>query len=127
MITQTMGFLKFFAKLTPSKMINIVLVCLIIYMGWNSHQTKQEYRQEREDFKKKYEQLYIKYDAERDKNNQRQEKLSKDCSEQLQTYVKDTDKNIEKLTKEWETKYGTLLSKYTVLLEKVYLINNEKK
>lgn len=117
----TVGFTKFFAKLTPSKMINIVLLGVIFYFVMHS----QDLKKERDNYKDRYQ-------TEQDKHNtyvksiqDSRDKQTYDCTKMIQDYVDKKNEEIDDLNKDFNKRYGELLHLYEKLLEKRSK-NNEK-
>ena len=112
--TITIGFAKFFAKLTPSKMINIVLLIVIIFLYSHS----QDLKKERDDYKDRYQ-------SEQDKHNNyvktiqdARDRQTYDCTKLIQDYLDKKNKEIFDLNNQFNKKYGQLLHLYEKLLEK---------
>jgi uncharacterized membrane protein YhiD involved in acid resistance len=110
----SVGFAKFFAKLTPSKMINIVLLIGLFFLYSHS----QDLKKERDDYKDRYQ-------TEQDNHNKyvksiqdARDKQTVDCNDILRAYTDRKNKEIEDLSREFKNKYLEVLTLYQRLLEK---------
>lgn len=108
-----LDFLKFFASLTPERMINIVLVCAIIFVGAWSFNSQENYRTERDEFKTKYDTLYKNYTIEVQRNVNNTNQISKDCNDRYNSYVEVKNAEINKLVIDFNDKYNKLLREVT--------------
>lgn len=106
-------FFQFFAKLSPAKMINVVLLGVIIFIGWHSYTTQEALRVERDDFKDRWETVSDKYNAQVTENQTIQNKLQADCAEQIREFNEKRDAEAKAFTDDMKEKYSILLKKLT--------------
>lgn len=113
MVEKIVEFFTFFAKLSPSKMINIVLLGVIFFVGWWSWDSQEAFKAERDDFKAKYDTLYVRYTAQVDKNQMTQNQLKDSCQVRFERYADRKDAEIKSLVAEFNLKYSTMLKEIT--------------
>lgn len=112
---------KFFTGLTPSKMINIVLVAVIAYFIWHNNKVEDTLVKERDDIKNKYDQLYIRYTQQVDKNQNVQNQIKDDCNDKIQAIMEQKERDQKEINRVNEVKYHKLLK----LLENKYYKNGK--
>lgn len=106
-----LNFMKFWASLTPAKMINILLLVVIIFIS--IHASKMQ--DERDKSQDNYDSLYLRYQDYIDKTIEYRDSQSKDCNERLMDYSDKKNAEIEELSREFRVKYVELLKLYTNL------------
>ena len=112
--TITIGFTKFFAKLTPSKMINIVLLIGLFFLYSHSESLKKE----RDDYKDRYTAEQNNHQKYVQTIQDARDKQTIDCNEILNDYTEKKNKEIDDLSKDFRKKYLDLLTLYQKVLEK---------
>lgn len=110
----TVGFTKFFAKLTPSKMINILLLIGLFFLYSHS----QDLKKERDDYKDRYQTEQNNHQKYVQTIQDARDKQTINCNEILSDYTKQKNKEIDDLSRDFNKKYLDLLKLYQRVLEK---------
>lgn len=114
MLKTILDFLKFFTQLSPSKMINIVLLVVITFFYFHSESLKSE----RNDYKDRYITEQTQHQKYVQTIQDARDKQTINCNEILNEYTEKKNKEIEQLNKDFKDKYLEVLTLYQKLLEK---------
>lgn len=106
-------FLKFFVTLTNRNRVQVILISVIFAMGYFTYSLQQE----RDNYKDRYDTLYVKYTASVDKAQATQNKISVDCDTKFKEYREKKDAEVSKLMDQYLVKYNELLVTYQELLK----------
>ena len=98
----------------PGVRVHITLFIIIAGLCWQVLELKEE----RNDYKKKYDNLYGVYTTYVDKNQNLRDAISKEYNDKLKKYTDDKEKQIDSISKMYRKEYLGLLTLYQKVLEK---------
>ena len=102
-------------KLSWQKMVIALLLLIIACTIYFSNDAVQSFKNERDDYKVKYDSLYIRFNRQVDKNQEIQNKLNADCNEQFKLYNQQKATEIRELQVDYNNNVEVLQAKLSAI------------